>query len=1017
MNDRILLDQPYALNGRFLFAVSTRCFNRLEQAGKDAEQTLCRLSALKMLLFWIRVRNDGEIIHNLYTTEGVYTLAQTDNAALLLTNYRPATLQDNNLCLKAGISVQAAGGITVSIKMNDAHQVFSVYHNGSLVPDIPAMTEANAALLPLLEEISSSRRSQRSTRQQADAPYHVPEAAEEYLSIAEGYTQTDADIELAKAQQTAPIVYWDFHPTPGYDRLDKTAYTAFAAPYNTEKYPVDCKVQMELDEEHTLTASLIAAGEENGEKTITLLFDEQISFSSLPKTGQLRPSYSDVQNEVRQDVIDGLRKGETAASFLADVLGSYRTSGFTHKDMRGLDTALQSKKYPPNQSQIEAIHRGIETNDILLVLGPPGTGKTTVILEWVKYFIRAEGKRVLISSQNNKAVDNVLERLTQEKGISAIRAGNEAKVQANMYPYLLENRLKQLREDVENTVSSRLEKLYRMDVAYRNYISRVNASIANLQSQADNKLALQEQADHTYAGYRTTLLEEQQMQEKLKAAMQQELQTIRLCERRMVDPEKHPILRKLLSPLRGRYGQQLTQALDAYHAHYEEYIKSVSKSRLAYKYLSTLTRDKNLLEFAEHQAELERKQQELQTSLQKPVDDSMIWKNAAWPSVPTAGTINQLSVLLEQVKKRREKLQLLKTAAEEWNDHIQSQSNYALSDLLMESVDLVGGTCIGINSQRKFSRINFDVTIIDESGQIQIHNALVPMSRSPKVIMLGDHLQIPPMADEEQVALCEESGIDTSLLSTSLFERLYENLPQQNKVLLDTQYRMPAQIADLLSEWFYNGEYKSFSGKRNMPSLCPALFASPFVVLSTSDAGKRRLEYKPEMGAGNNYEAELVIAIVTALLSGKYGEPLSASDFGIISPYGEQVTNIRRKLKKALPSLKATEIHDMVASLDSFQGQERSIILYSCTRSNQKPANRNRIGFLKELRRLNVALSRPLKELVFIGDIDFLSSCTSGEGKGSEREFSAFIELMREHAERDGEFILSTDFMKRLEAD
>ena len=105
----------------------------------------------------------------------------------------------------------------------------------------------------------------------------------------------------------------------------------------------------------------------------------------------------------------------------------------------------------------------------------------------------------------------------------------------------------------------------------------------------------------------------------------------------------------------------------------------------------------------------------------------------------------------------------------------------------------------------------------------------------------------------------------------------------------------------------------------------------------------------------------------------------------------------------------------MVASLDSFQGQERSVILYSCTRSNTRPANRSRIGFLKELRRLNVALSRPLKELVFVGDIDFLSSCTNGEGTGSEREFSEFIKLMRQHAEKSGEFILSKEFLKRLE--
>jgi superfamily I DNA and/or RNA helicase len=65
---------------------------------------------------------------------------------------------------------------------------------------------------------------------------------------------------------------------------------------------------------------------------------------------------------------------------------------------------------------------------------------------------------------------------------------------------------------------------------------------------------------------------------------------------------------------------------------------------------------------------------------------------------------------------------------------------------------------------------------------------------------------------------CEQAGMDESLLSKSFFEYLYERFPDNNKMLLDTQYRMPAQIADLLSEWFYEGKYMSDKVKRNMPS-------------------------------------------------------------------------------------------------------------------------------------------------------------------------------------------------------
>ena len=100
----------------------------------------------------------------------------------------------------------------------------------------------------------------------------------------------------------------------------------FVDDYDTEVYKTDTKVQIELNEEKILSATIVQEGEEKGDKTLTLLFDDQVSFSELPKSGQIKLSYSDIQNEVRQDVIDGIRKGETPAGYLADVLGGYKTS-------------------------------------------------------------------------------------------------------------------------------------------------------------------------------------------------------------------------------------------------------------------------------------------------------------------------------------------------------------------------------------------------------------------------------------------------------------------------------------------------------------------------------------------------------------------------------------------------------------------------------------------------------------------------------------------------------------------
>lgn len=102
-----------------------------------------------------------------------------------------------------------------------------------------------------------------------------------------------------------------------------------------------------------------------------------------------------------------------------------------------------ASQYPPNQMQLEAIIKGILTEDLLLVLGPPGTGKTTVISFWVEYFIK-KGLRVLISSQNNAAVDNVLARFGTIA--ETVRLGNENKVQDNCKAYLPQNKIASMQD-------------------------------------------------------------------------------------------------------------------------------------------------------------------------------------------------------------------------------------------------------------------------------------------------------------------------------------------------------------------------------------------------------------------------------------------------------------------------------------------------------------------------------------------------------------------------------------------
>ena len=422
------------------------------------------------------------------------------------------------------------------------------------------------------------------------------------------------------------------------------------------------------------------------------------------------------------------------------------------------------------------------------------------------------------------------------------------------------------------------------------------------------------------------------------------------------------------------------------------------------------------------------------------------------------------------------------------------------AECIIRDVQNCGATCIGINSNKDFANVKFDVAIIDEAGQIQIHNALIPMSRARKNLLLGDYKQIPPCANDDVVAACEADEIDTKLLNMSFFEYIFEAMRKKTidrlesqgldrslilkpvledyeaepykkfepetvqdmikrvtedpkkLVNLNSQFRMPGNISDIISEWFYEGNYHSSYNMDKFSAIVPGT-DKPLVVISTSKAKKRK-ESQPasKMGYQNLYEAELIANMVADIVEsqqekakGEYLEKIE-DNIGIISAYGAQVRLIRERLGKKKLGIKESQIRSMVASLDSFQGQERPLILYSLTRSTTyKKPEMGRVGFMKELRRLNVAFTRCQKQLVIVGDIDYLTQCMNMEAlkdEGTEwpcahqeeteiidndtinqcaecpaiceRKFARFMRLLMQHVDAGaGNSFQSEDFFRR----
>ncbi|WP_018500854.1 DEAD/DEAH box helicase [Parafrankia discariae] len=329
-----------------------------------------------------------------------------------------------------------------------------------------------------------------------------------------------------------------------------------------------------------------------------------------------------------------------------------------------------------------------------------------------------------------------------------------------------------------------------------------------------------------------------------------------------------------------------------------------------------------------------------------------------------AGWEQRERILLDAVELARTRAILL----DDWRDRIPT-ADEELKHELVGYADVIAATCIGVSTKKLLSGLDFDFAIVDEAGQIALPDLLVPLVRARRAVLVGDHKQLPPYLDNDvaQWAQGLVPGTDLSaaavaetqdIVGRSEFERLFERIGAEHGVTLTTQRRMPATVATFISRAFYGGVLAT-----DHPGTGPdPLFTSPLAFIDTSDRPPpQRSETRAGANGGisNRLEADLIAALL-ARYAGHH------RDWAVIVPYREQVQLLRRTLIRRLGGPGAVE--DNVGTVDAFQGNERDLIVYGFTRSNRDGT----VGFLSELRRLNVAMTRTRQQLVLVGDLDTL---------------------------------------------
>ena len=327
-----------------------------------------------------------------------------------------------------------------------------------------------------------------------------------------------------------------------------------------------------------------------------------------------------------------------------------------------------------------------------------------------------------------------------------------------------------------------------------------------------------------------------------------------------------------------------------------------------------------------------------------------------------------------------QKMDRLKSRAAEIEIRINSE--------LFGEARVIACTLVG-SAHRLLEGMKFGTLFIDEAAQALEAACWIPMRRASRVILAGDHCQLPPTV--KSIAALRAG------LGKTLMERIAENKPEV-VTLLKIQYRMNDEIMRFSSDWFYEGKVESApqikyrsvldydhpitwidtSNEENQitiegedaPEDSASTSSSVSAANQNSDLNFKEQFVGESFGRINKAEAELTLLTLAEYFTkiGKQRVLSESIDVGIISPYRAQVQYLKKLIKK-YEFFKPYRRLISVNTVDGFQGQERDVILISLVRSNDE----GQIGFLKDLRRMNVAMTRARMKLIILGNKDTMT--------------------------------------------
>ncbi|MFG2044003.1 DEAD/DEAH box helicase [Dactylosporangium sp. NPDC048998] len=748
---------------------------------------------------------------------------------------------------------------------------------------------------------------------------------------------------------------------------------------------------------------------------VVVRFDSAVDYRSIPDQGGLHELPSDRVHKAQLDAIETLRQGRAVNPQLLAELVDRR--------LRPFSPAAVAPREPLDPGQLSAFRSALRVPDQLLVLGPPGTGKTRTIIEIAAGSV-AVGERVLVTSHTNRAVDNVLERLPGH--LRAVRVGNEDSMTSQARTFMVEAQVQGLRDEILAATEGTASRLS----AFADAQPPGSASSAPavrwlefLGAQVDEARAADARAQTAAAAGDAA---RQRAIAPIAAQLAMAGAALQRVRADLAGAERH------LAAARRRFAAADARASRGLLAFFFRWLAArrwrsaqaaeatagsvrAAAGQAEAAHVGLLAQADALAwrdpETARQAAARDAAAVERRAALEQARRAAEVIRDClrpvpAAPGLPPAPEADDLAGWEQHRRLTAEAVTAVRSRAgllAEWRDRVRD-ADEELQRELVRYADVVVATCVGTATTALLAELEFDLAVVDEAGQISTPNLLVPLVRAKRSVLVGDHHQLPPYLDDEVKGWMESlrggaAEQVADLLRRSAFERLYLSADDQHRVMLTIQRRMPEPLARFVSDRFYSGVLTT----EHPGGPSDSVFRAPFAMVDTADQPVARRAERPgrrqeEWGRGgyiNPFEADLITLLITWYVD-------QYPDWAVIVPYRAQVELVTEQLTKALGD--AAVIADNVGTVDAFQGGERDLIVYGFTRSNKQ----GDIGFLKELRRINVAITRARRQLVLVGDGSTLRAAR-------DRPFAELMLALTDHLTHSGDLRPSREVQQQLE--